>query len=74
MVYKITSEHTEVRKGERVELERRPLKTGALYLFQIGSVLILGRWFHGWIVQPSRWIDAGQAAVKVIGHVVRTLL
>lgn len=72
--YKSKSKHLEIEIGEKVEAERCPLKAGALYVFQIGSFLILGRWIPGWIIQPGRCISIAHAVVKVVGHVTRMIL
>lgn len=74
MKYRVVSNRSlELERGEKIAIEPQPLETGKLYLFQIGALLILGRWVSGWIVQPDRWIKIGKVAVTVLG-VVRHLL
>jgi len=56
-------------------IPRYPYNTGALLLFLIGGLLIIGRWFpsvggHDWIVQPGRKIRlTGQVDVEILGEV-----
>lgn len=70
-VYKVLSDHPELKRGKKFTVERAPLETGKLYLFRIDSLLILGRWFPGWIIQPGRWIEIDDASVRVLGRVAR---
>lgn len=69
-MYKVVRNRLELERGKKFTVERRPLESGKLYLFRINSLLILGRWFPGWIVQPGRWIDTSGAEVKALGRVV----
>jgi hypothetical protein len=71
---KVRSKNTELPKGAKLTLTQGPLRTGVLYIFQVGALFILGRWSPGWIIQPHRWIEVGRAAVKVLGQVSRMVL
>lgn len=71
---KVRSRNTELPKGEPFSLTPGPLRAGAIYLFQVGAIFIMGRWFPGWIIQPHRWIDIGRTALKVLGQVSRLIL
>lgn len=72
--YKVISNRLELERGEKFKLVQRPLELGALCLFQIGALLVVGRWFPGFIVQPHRWIDISKTAVKVLGHIIRMMI
>lgn len=69
--YKAISNSLELEQGEKFTLAQRPLELGAMCLFQIGALLVVGRWFPGFVVQPHRWIDISRSAVKVLGRIIR---
>lgn len=71
--YTVVSNGLELPRGAKImlvhHLTHQALQAGELYLFKLGSFLILGRWFPpGWIVQPGRFIEIGKVVCKVLGH------
>lgn len=71
-MYRVLSTRLELKRGKKFTVERALLETGKLYLFRINSLLILGHWLPGWIVQPGRLIEIDEeASVKVLGRVAR---
>lgn len=70
--YEVVREGLELERGAKLTLDRSGLTYGALCLFQVNTLLIVGRWFPGLIVQPGRWIDTGRAAVHILGLIIRS--
>jgi hypothetical protein len=67
--YKINTNHAELPKGEKFQINRASIKDGQLAPFQIGSILVVGRMFENYIIQPKRWIDCENVNVRAVGGI-----
>ena len=68
MLYTVTGQCLELPHGARFSTNEESVKPGDLCLFQIGEILIIGRWIPGWILQPGRWIRiTGDVVIKSLG-------
>jgi hypothetical protein len=69
--YRVTSTYAELSPGSRFSVRPGPARAGQLCLFKIRNLLIVGRWYPDWIIQPKRWIHtAGAKNVRLLGAVV----
>ena len=70
VIYEVTSRNLELPPGTRFTVDTEAtLTTGALYLFQAGSNLLIGRFFCGCILQPSHVFHIG-AVFRCLGQVI----
>jgi len=75
VIYEVTSRNLELPEGTRftvdteAKLTTDAFTTGALYLFQAGSNLLIGRFFCGCILQPSHVFHIG-AVFRCLGQVI----
>lgn len=73
--YTVTTDDTELYRGCRFTVTRRPITRGNLCLIEINGHLVVGRWFGDlvgcdWVLQWRRWIRISRAdRVRIIGAI-----